>query len=51
MYGMLKKPAEYERNVSSAKFATISRQVSPDSLLGVYAGICQRALVDKSGII
>jgi len=48
---MLKNPAEYERDILSAKFTVISRQVSPDSLLGVSAGICQRALVDESGMI
>jgi hypothetical protein len=31
---MLKTPAVYERDISSAKFAAISRQVSPDLLLG-----------------
>jgi hypothetical protein len=35
----------------SAKFTAISRQVCPDSLLGVCAGICQRAVVDESGMI
>jgi hypothetical protein len=48
---MSKIPAEYERDISSAKFAAISRQVSPDSLLGASAGICQRALVGKSGMM
>jgi hypothetical protein len=36
---MLKNPAEYERDTSSAKRTVISRQVSPDSLLGMSAGI------------
>jgi hypothetical protein len=41
---MLKIPAEYDRNVSSAKFL-------PASLLGVSTGICQIALVGDSGMI
>jgi hypothetical protein len=45
---MLKKHTEYEINISSAKFMAIFRNVSPDSLLGVCADICQRALVDES---
>jgi hypothetical protein len=48
---MLKIPAEYEGDISSAKFTANSRKVSADSLLGVSAGYCQRALVDKSGMI
>jgi hypothetical protein len=47
---MLKNPAEYERDISLAKFTT-SLQVYPDSLLGVSVGICQRAVVDESGVI
>jgi hypothetical protein len=47
---MSKNPEEYKKDISSAKF-TISRQVSPDSLLGVSVGMCQRALVDQSGMI
>jgi hypothetical protein len=35
----------------TAKFIAISRQVPPDSFMGVFAGICQRALVDESGPI
>jgi hypothetical protein len=31
---MLKNPAEYERDISSAKFTAISPQVSPDLVLG-----------------
>jgi hypothetical protein len=50
-YGMLRNPAEYERDISSAKFPDISRQVSPDLLLGVPGGICQRVVVYGSGII
>jgi hypothetical protein len=45
---MLKNLAEYERDILPEKFTAISRQVSPDSLLGVSAGIFQRALVDES---
>jgi hypothetical protein len=48
---MLKNPAEYERHISSAKIAAISSQVSLDLLLSMSAGICQRALVDKSRMI
>jgi hypothetical protein len=48
---MLKNPAEYERDIYSAKFTAISHQVSPNSLVYVSAGICQRALVDESGMI
>jgi hypothetical protein len=48
---MLKKVAEYERDILSAKFTAIYRQVSPYSLLGVSADICQRALVDELGMI
>jgi hypothetical protein len=29
----------------------ISRKFLPDSLLGVSGGICERALVDESGMI
>jgi hypothetical protein len=31
--------------------AAITRQVSPDSILDVSAGICQRALMDETGMI
>jgi hypothetical protein len=48
---MLKNPVENERNISSAKFAAISCQDSPESLIGTSVGICQRALVDESGMI
>jgi hypothetical protein len=34
-----------------AKFTAISREVYPDLLVGVSAGICQRALADESGMI
>jgi hypothetical protein len=47
---MIKNPAEYERDNSSAKITAIYCQVSPASLLGVPASVCQRALVEKSGI-
>jgi hypothetical protein len=46
-YGMLQIPGEYDRDTSPAKLREISRQVSPDLLLYVSAGICQRALVDE----
>jgi hypothetical protein len=49
-YGMLKNPTQNERAVSSAKFTAISRQVSPDMVLGVSSGTCQRALVYESVI-
>lgn len=48
---MSKKPTEYERYILLEKFTTISRKVSPDLLLGFYASICQRALVNDSGMI
>jgi hypothetical protein len=38
----------YEGDNSSEKFTAISHQVSPDSLLGVSSGNCQRAVVDES---
>jgi hypothetical protein len=47
---MLKNPAGYERYFVG-KIYRLSRQVSPDSLLDVCAGIWQRALVDVSGMI
>jgi hypothetical protein len=46
--GMLKIPAENEGDTLSAKFTTISRQVSPASLVRVSAGNCQRALRHES---
>jgi hypothetical protein len=48
-YGMLKNPTEYGRDTAAAKLKNISRQLSA-SLLGVSAGIFQRAPVDKSGM-
>jgi hypothetical protein len=60
---MLKKPAGHERDILSAKLTDISRLVSPCFAwtflakflpalhLDVSAGICQRALVDESGMI
>jgi hypothetical protein len=48
---MLKIPEEYKREISSLTFTDISRQVLPDPLLCVSAGVCRRALVDKSEII
>jgi hypothetical protein len=48
---MLKIPAEYDSDTSSAKFTDISHQISPASLLDVWAGYCQTALVSESGMI
>jgi hypothetical protein len=42
---MLKNPKDYERHISSAKFTAIYRQVFPDLLLGMSAGI----LSERSG--
>jgi hypothetical protein len=50
-YSVLKNHAEYEGDTSCTKFMAISHQVSPALLPGVSAGYCQRALVDKSGMI
>jgi hypothetical protein len=47
---LLNNAAEYEIYFFSSKFNVISRQVSLDLLLGVSAGIYQRALVDESGM-
>jgi hypothetical protein len=47
---MLKNPTKYERDISSAKYTSISLQVSPYSLLDISSGIYQRVLVDESGI-
>jgi hypothetical protein len=47
----VKNPAEYERGISSAKFTTSSSQVFPDLLQGVFADVCQRALVYESRMI
>jgi hypothetical protein len=46
----VQEPSVYERHTSSENFIAISRQVSPDSLLGVNAGIWQTAQVDESGM-
>jgi hypothetical protein len=48
---MMKNSAEYERDTSSAKFTSISSQGSPDSVLGIFAGTYQKALVDETEII
>jgi hypothetical protein len=40
-----------KRDTCKQKFSVISRQVPPTLLLGVSAGICQRFLVDESGLI
>jgi hypothetical protein len=47
---MLKNPTEYERDISSAIFTVISRQLSPALLLDICAGYCHRSLIDKSGM-
>jgi hypothetical protein len=47
---MLKNSAEYEIDISSAKFTAISCQVYPDLLLVVSVGICQIAVVYESGM-
>jgi hypothetical protein len=39
---------EYDGDILSEKFTAISRQVSPDPLLDVSAGVCHSALVDES---
>jgi hypothetical protein len=51
IYGILKNPAENERDTSSVKLKAIFRQVTPASLLSISADIFQRALVDESGMI
>jgi hypothetical protein len=50
---MLKIPAEYDRDTSSAKLTDFFAKFLPASLLGAAAaaGVCQRTLVDKSGMI
>jgi hypothetical protein len=40
-----------EEKLGRQHSTTISRQVSPASLLDVSAGNCQRALVDSSGLL
>jgi hypothetical protein len=45
---MLENPAEHEKDFGSAKLTAICRQVSPDSLKCVSAGIYQRAVMDES---
>jgi hypothetical protein len=40
---------EYGINATSAKYKDISRQLSPASLQGVSADICQRTVVGESG--
>jgi hypothetical protein len=49
-YGMLKIPVEYARDTLPAKVTDISSPIFA-SLLGIFAGICQRPLVDESGIV
>jgi hypothetical protein len=48
---MLKNPAEYAIAISSGKFVAISRQVSPDWLIGVSTGTFQRTMMDESGML
>jgi hypothetical protein len=48
-YGMLKIPAEYDRDTTSSKFKDICHKL-PASPLDVSAAN-QRALVDESGVI
>jgi hypothetical protein len=48
---MLKNPAEYERDTSSANSRTLLAKFIPASLLGIPASICQRALANESGMI
>jgi hypothetical protein len=43
---MLKIPAEHDRDTSPAKLTEIFSKLYPDLLLGVSAGIYQKALVD-----
>jgi hypothetical protein len=43
---MLENLEEYERDILSAKFPAISRQIYPDSLLGISAATYQGPLVD-----
>jgi hypothetical protein len=48
---MLKTPAEYDGDTSPAKLADFFTKFLPASLLDVSAIICQRAVVDESGVI
>jgi hypothetical protein len=48
---MLMFPEEYDKDTSSAKSTDSSRQLFRASLLDISTGICQRALVDESGMI
>jgi hypothetical protein len=48
---MEKNPAKYERYTSLAKIHRIFRLASPASLLGIFAGYYQTALVDDSRMI
>jgi hypothetical protein len=47
----VENPAVNERDTSSANFTAISRKGSAPLLLGVFAGYCQRFMVDESGMI
>jgi hypothetical protein len=48
---MLKIPAVYGRDISTAKLTHFSRQFLPASLLDFSAGFFQRSVVDESGMI
>jgi hypothetical protein len=47
---MLKIPAEYDTDTSPEKLTEFIVNFLPASLLGVSAGICQRSLVDETGM-
>jgi hypothetical protein len=47
---MLKIPAEYDTDTSPAKWPFLANFL-PASLVGDLPGICQKALVDESGIM
>jgi hypothetical protein len=51
LYGMLKIPAGYAIDTYRLNSRTFLVKFLCTSLLGVSAGICQRALVDKPGMI
>jgi hypothetical protein len=48
---MLKIPEEYDTYTSLGNLSTFLAKFLPASLLGASAGICQKALVDESGMI
>jgi hypothetical protein len=47
----VENPAVNERDTLSANFTAISRKGSAPLLLDVFAGYCQRVMVDESGMI